>query len=127
MSLPTLDQMGDILRENPASFAQLPQEWQDYLTVAMRGNPSFTPEQEHWFARWWLPVTEETVAELNELTPENFQISPRLATDNVLYVGAYLLTDAVDGGPFAPMRSMLENLTLTWREPEDWPQPEAEE
>ena len=127
MSLPTLDEMGDILRENPASFAQLPQDWQDYLTVAMRGNPSFSPEQEHWFTRWWLPVSEEQIDQLNELAPPNYRISARIAEDDLLYVGAYLLTDAVDGGPFAPMRPILENLILTWKEPDDWPQLEGEE
>jgi hypothetical protein len=127
MSLPTLDEMGDILRQNPASFAQLPQEWQDYLTVAMRGNPSFSEKQLHWFRIWWLPVTQEQIDELNELCPENMRITGRLALDGKLYIGAYLLTDAADGGQLAPLRPILENLILTWREPEDWPQPEGEE
>jgi hypothetical protein len=127
MSLPTLDQMGDILRETPASFAQLPQEWRDYLTVAMRGNPSFSEEQLHWFRIWWLPVTQEQIAELNELCPENMRITGRLALDGKLYIGAYLLTDAVDGGQLAPLRPILENLILTWRDAEDWPESESEE
>jgi len=127
MSLPTLDEMGDILRQNPASFAQLPQEWQDYLTVAMRGNPSFSDEQLHWFSRWWLPTSEEQIEQLNDLCPTNMKIAGRMGLDDTLYIGAYLLTDAAGGGLLAPLRTVLETLTLIWKEPEDWPQPEAEE
>lgn len=119
-----------ILRSSPLTVA--PQSWinldeptRDAFRL-LRTVP-FTPLRRYYLNLWWLAASEQIIDDLNDIAPPNFRIEGRLGLDDVLYIGCDLLTDSVDYGPLHNMEAILTTLPITYRLPEHWPAPEAEE
>ena len=122
------EQQQAALMEAAAPLIDTPTAWRD-LGDELRGlfmllfpNPSFTPEQRFWVARWWLPVTEGQLDAMNEAAPQNTRIAAATALDGNQYVSCDLLSDAINGRRLSSLLPVLETLTLTYLPPEAWPE-----
>lgn len=113
------------LVENPLPWSELSPEQQVAFRLLMP-DPSFTDEQRFWLGQWVLAVETQQVEALNALMPPNNVIAPREAEDGSLYVGADLLSDALDGRRLAALLPTLETLPLTFAETIVWPEPQIE-
>ncbi len=120
----------DLLRELSAPLVADPLPWggltfeqQSAFRLLMPG-PSFTSDQRGWIDLWWLPVTEESLADLNALCPANTALSGRVDVEGNLFVSVDLLSDALDGGRLAALLPALETLPLTFKATEEWPMEE---
>ena len=127
------EQQQAALMKAAAPLVETPTAWKD-LGDEMRGlfmllfpQPSFTPEQRFWVSRWWLPVTDEQLAALNEAAPSNTRIAAATALDGKQYVSCDLLSDAINGRRLAALLPILEALPLHYLPPEAWPEPEPTE
>jgi hypothetical protein len=112
------------LVENPTSWNDLPEEAKQ-LFLLLLPEPSFTEAQSYWIRFWWLPVTQETLEQLNALAPANTLLTGREDSDGNLWVSCDLLTDAFNDGRLAAMYPILATLPITYKT--DWPQAEVEE
>lgn len=113
------------LVENPLPWVSLSPDQQDAFRFLMP-NPSFGSLQRHFIGLWVLPVTPEQVEDMNGLMPPNSVIAPRAAADGRLFVGADLLSDALDGKRLSSLLPILETLPLTYVEIISFPEPEIE-
>ena len=125
------DEQQAALMEAAAPLIETPTAWRD-LSDELRGlfmllfpAPSFTAAQRFWVARWWLPVTSEQLAALNEAAPSNTRIAAATALDGNRYVSCDLLSDAINGRRLSSLLPVLETLPLTYLPPEAWPEPES--
>lgn len=108
------------LVENPLPWLELSPDQQDAFRFLMP-NPSFGDLQRHFIGLWVLPVTSGQVDDMNALMPPNSVIAPRVAEDGRLFVGADLLSDALDGRRLSATLPVLEALPLTYAETVTWP------
>ncbi len=113
---------------NPLPWVSLNEDQQRVFRYLMP-DPCFDEVQAHFLSLWWLPVTEQQLADLNALMPPNNVISARVSLAGTLYVGADLLSDALDGRVLADLLPIIETLplnyaeTITWEEPPPAPSP----
>jgi hypothetical protein len=123
LTLEQIDEMVTLsapLVENPLPWSDLSPEQQTAFRLLMP-DPSFTNEQRFWLGQWVLAVTPEQVEAINALMPPNNVVSARESVDGALYVGADLLSDALDGRRLAALLPTLETLPLTFAETIAWP------
>lgn len=122
----TITDIGDALRAEPRSYAEMPAEWQAALTSAMRPDRlhGFDGQQANWIYSWLLQVTTEQLADLQALHPH--QYAAREATDGTLYLSAALLTDALDGRRLSAAEPILTGLTLRHDSVVNFPEPISE-
>lgn len=113
------------LVDNPLPWSSLSPEQQDAFRLLMPA-PSFDADQRFYLSLWWLPVTPEQLDQLNALTPPHMVIQAREA-EGQLYIGADLLSDALDGRRLSALLPILETLPLNYRPPETWPVTDTEE
>ena len=105
---------------HPLPWADLSPEQQGAFRLLMP-DPAFDDIQRHYLGLWVLPVTSQQVDDLNALMPANSGIAPRAAEDGTLWIGADLLSDALDGRRLSPLLPMLETLPLPYAETITWP------
>ena len=119
----TITDIGDALRAEPISYADMPSEWQTALVSAMRPDRlhGFDGQQADWIYSWLLEVTPEQLADLQALHPR--QYVAREATDGTLYLSAALLTDAIEGRSLSAAMPILGTLTLRYVDAVEFPPP----
>ena len=119
--------IGDALRAEPTNYVDMPTEWQDALTNAMRPDAvhGFTQQQAAWIYSWVLKVTPAQLTQLQALHPR--QYVAREDIDGKRYLSAALLTDAMEGRRLAAAAPILTALTLYHIADLDWPAPTTEE
>lgn len=110
---------GESLEANPRAWSELSANEQTVLRAIMP-QPSFTPLQRAWMATWWMACTAEQVAELNATT-DGMRIEPREDVNGNLFVGADLLSDALDNRTISECLPILEQMTLHRKADSDWP------
>lgn len=110
---------------DPLSWSSLSPEQQDAFRLLMP-SPSFDAEQRFYLSLWWLPISVEQLDQLNALTPPRMVIQAREA-EGQLYIGADLLSDALDGRRLSALLPILETLPITYRPAETWPVAEGED
>jgi len=112
----------------PKSWAELTEEQQEaFRWLLPEPGIGFSDEQRYWLNFWWLPVSAEDVSALNELMPANHRLSARADADGNLWLNSDVLSDAIDGGPWAAIWSTVSTLPLTYRAEESWPSPKEED
>ena len=123
----TITDIGDALRAEPRSYAEMPAEWQDALTSAMRPDKvhGFSQQQSAWIYSWLLEVTPAQLADLQALHPR--QYAAREAKYGTIYLSAALLTDALDGRRLSAAESILTSLTLRHESVVEFPIHEPED
>ena len=118
-----VEALGDFMRAHPLSWAQYPPEiTEPAVAMMMPGPDGFSDAQRAYFVKWQLEVpSEEWLAALNAKMPppDNTIISARTGLDGTLYIGADLLSDAINGGKMAALFDDLK--TLTFRYVTEWP------
>lgn len=124
-----LNALGDYLRANPQSFAQLSPENRAMVEAMLTPNPNFTEWQKVQVRQWkLLAPSQEAVDIANEALEDSgrpHRIMPRTATNGDLLLESDLLSDRE--GNYAPIQTFLEGLTLVSRPETDFPQPESGE
>ncbi|HWL53875.1 MAG TPA: hypothetical protein VNQ90_15655 [Chthoniobacteraceae bacterium] len=116
------------LVENPLPWSELSSEQQSAFRLLMPdADTGFTEEQRTWINLWWLPVSAEQAADIKAKAPTGNQYPGREDIHGDLFVSVDLLSDALDGGRLAALLPILETLPLTYKPPEEWPQPIPEE
>lgn len=119
----TIKQIGDTLRGDLLSFAELSVPEQDIFITALTPQPrlGFTDQQREWLADWWLECNAETLHDLAALQMGTWQT--RQAQDGTHYLPATLLTDAVSGRRLAKAYGILSELNLVDTDEIIWPIP----
>ncbi len=102
------------LVENPLPWAELSEAQQGAFRLLMPGPGGFDQMQRYWLHQWWLPVTAGQLDVLNGMMPAGSVIEGRASADGGIYIGADLLSDALDGGPLADLLPVLEGIPLTF-------------
>lgn len=110
---------------NPLPWEGLSPEQKGAFQLLMP-SPSFDADQRFYLSLWWFPVAPEQLDQLNALTPPHMVIQAREA-EGQLWIGADLLSDALDGRRLAAILPILETLPLTYRPAETWPVTDTEE
>lgn len=113
------------LVENPLSWLGLSPNQQNAFRFLMP-DPSFDDTQRHYLGLWMLEISPEQLDDANALMPPNSVIFPRVAEDERLFVGADLLSDALDGRRLSALLPILETLPLTYVDTITFPEPETE-
>ena len=121
----TVEQIAQKLAAGSYSFSELTQSEQATLMQSMIGSPEFTETQRNLLSSFYLLLTTEAATQIeafNETSP--VKISPIKLNDGQWYIGSDIQTDAIDGRPFAPIRSVLERLKYKHVTEADFPKSE---
>lgn len=110
---------------NPLPWTDLSPEQQAAFRLLMP-DPAFDDTQRFYLGLWAFPVTTEQVDALNNLMPAHHVIAPRAAESGALFIGADLLSDALDGRRLSALLPILETLPLTYAPGIVWPEEEVE-
>lgn len=124
-----LNVLGDYLRANPQSFAELAPQHRAMVESMVTPNPQFSDWQKTQVRQWkLLAPSQEAVDDANaalEAAGRPHRIAPRVASNGDLLLESDLLSDRL--GNYSPIQTFLESLTLVNRPESDFPQPEDEE
>lgn len=115
-----------LVEVEPTAFSELTPEQEDAFRLLMP-LPKFDADQRHFLARLWLQVTSEQIDDINASMPAGRRVSGVAYDEEQLFLGADLLTDALDGRSLSSILHIIETLPLTYIKPEKWPQPDSEE
>ena len=116
----------NLLAPGDYAWADLNAEQRDILRATLRPTGPFTDAQRELLRDRWLPITPEQLAQAQALLPPNIGIAPRADVDGGLWVGAYLLTDCVEGtDTYHAIAPILATLPITLVPPDRFPQPDS--
>ena len=114
-----------LLDTQPLAWVDFTAEQRDLLRATLRPTGPFTDAQRELLENRWLPITSEQLAQAQALLPPNIGIAPRADVDGGLWVGAYLLTDCVEGtDTYHAIAPILAHLPITLVPPDQFPQSE---
>jgi hypothetical protein len=113
---------GQALEADPRPWSGLT-EMERGILRALMPSPSFTAAQRSYLSQWWLACNEDDVDAINTALT-NRRVFPRADIDGALFVGADLLSDALDDGPLSSCMSIIGELTLYRKLAADWPTPQ---
>ncbi len=112
----TITDLGDFMRASPMAFRDIPSPLRAVAVAALLPADGFTEQQRAWLARWWLACTSNDVDAINAALPLSVRVSP-IEIDGLLYLGADLLTDALDAaGTYHAALPVIETLVCTYIE-----------
>ena len=118
-------ELKELLDSQPTAWADLNADQQQLLSATLRPTGGFTDEQRELLRDRWLPITPEQLAQAQALLPSNIGIAPRADVDDGLWMGAYLLTDCVEGtDTYHAIAPILTTLPITLVPPDRFPQTE---
>ena len=121
-------ELKELLDTQPLAWVDFTAEQRDLLRATLRPTGPFTDAQRDLLENRWLPITPEQLAQAQALLPPNIGIAPRADVDGGLWVGAYLLTDCVEGtDTYHAIAPILTTLPITLVPPDRFPQPESED
>lgn len=114
--------IGDSLRANPRSYADLQPQERELLHAALRPHriTGWHSQQYHWINLWWLGCTAQQVEQLESIQQNQFLA--RTDDHGKLYLRAAVLTDAVEGRRLAAALPILETMVLWHTDDLDWPE-----
>ncbi len=110
--------LGDAIRANPVSFANLPPESQGFVLQLLTPMPNgWSDLQMQWVPKWWLESTQEgtDVANAALAAHGSLRVSARAG-----YLPASLIADADTA--YAPIGDWLRSLVLRYADDIAWPQ-----
>jgi|GEM_PF-5688749 len=116
-----------IMQQASAAMVDTPTPWasltplQQLIFRGLMPQPSFTPQQHEYISRWWLPLSNQQLSDINALCPADTRVEGREDGHGQLYVSCDLLSDALDGGRLWALLPLLETMPLTYLLPEAWP------
>ena len=112
---------GQAIEGNPRPWSGLT-EMERGVLRALMPSPSFSPEQRAYLSQWWLACTQGQVDAINAIVT-NRRVASRTDINGALFLGADLLSDALDEGPLSACMEILGELTLYRKTAADWPPP----
>lgn len=115
------------LLDNPLPWNQLTPDQQSAFKILMpQPKEGFTEDQRYWINKWWLPITEQQIENINDLVPANTKFVGREDINGDLFLNVDLLSDSLNNGRLSSILFILETLPLTYKLEEEWPEIEPE-